>query len=87
VAGDIRVGLGKCLSITALFAVLFAVPPTVMAASIGVRPPISVTQILVWCASQWLLGTVCRISGRRAREQARMQVALVPAMERAMHLR
>jgi hypothetical protein len=87
VAGDIRVGVGKCLTIFAMFSVLFAVPPTLMAASIGVRPPLSVTQILTWCAIQWLLGMVCQVSGRRAQERARMQVALVPAIERAMVMR
>jgi hypothetical protein len=79
--------VGKCLSIFAMFSVLFAVPPTVMAASIGVRPPLSVTQILSWCAVQGLLGMLLQASGQRAREQARMQVALAPAIERAMHVR
>jgi len=87
VAGDIRVGVGKCLTIFAMFSVLFAVPPTLMAGSIGVRPPLSLTQILTWCAAGWLLGMVCRISGRRAQERARMQVSLAPAIERAMAMR
>jgi hypothetical protein len=87
VAGDIRVGVGKCMSIFAFFAILFAVPPTLLAGSIGVRPPLSLTQIIGWCAAQWLVGKLLQVSGNRARERARMRMALQPAIERAMSFR
>lgn len=83
--GEIRVALGKCLSVFAYFELLFGVPASAFATLSGIAPPIPVTTMLAFGAGQAVVGWLIGRSGARARQQAR-DAQLNVAVERAMHL-
>ena len=83
--GDIRIGLGKCLRITAFFVLLFATPATVAVMLTGLEPPIAPGWIIVWCGGQVLVGTLLYRWGMHARQRQRL-ATLNSAIERAIRL-
>jgi len=85
VDGDIRIGAGKCLWITAFLVLLFAGPATVVVMVMGLRPPLALGWIVVWCGGQAVVGTLLYRWGSQARERQRL-ASLNTAIERAIRL-
>ena len=83
--GEIRIGVGKCLRISAYFALLFGVPATALLAMTGLEPPFSIFWVLAWCVGQAILGGRLLRSGMRARRRAQAATLNV-AVERAIRL-
>jgi hypothetical protein len=83
VDGEIRIGVGKCLRISAYFGLLFGIPAATLLAMTGLRPPIGVYWLLGWCVGQAVVGSLIHGSGRRARRRLRGSQLNV-AIERAV---
>jgi hypothetical protein len=86
VDGEIRIGMGRCLCVLAIFGLMFAGPATAWATLNGLKPPFGLFTIIAWCAGQGLVGVVSYVSGRQARERSRV-TTVNPAVERAIRIR